>query len=268
MVTQRCALKAAIRPRQTPGHRSARAAARRCTIAGPSSGGRPIRRDDAPEYAGDSGNCLTTSEMRAMQITDILAQMGGLQSMARELGVSEDQAAHGAAALAPAILGGFKKQAQAQPAGLEGLGGLLDQLGGGSLLDNVLAPQPTDVGRGDDVLGQIFGSKDVSRTVAQDAAAQSGLPPDLLKKMLPMLAMLVTGFMAKQGGGGAMPQAAPPGGGLGDLLGGLLGGQAPGAMRPGGAPPGMAPGLASMLDMNGDGNPLDDIMRLAGKVLR
>jgi hypothetical protein len=30
----------------------------------------------------------------------------------------------------------------------------------------------------------------------------------------------------------------------------------------------MAPGLASMLDMNGDGNPLDDIMRLAGKVLR
>jgi len=36
-----------------------------------------------------------------MQITDILAQLGGLQSMARELGVSEDQAASGATALAP-----------------------------------------------------------------------------------------------------------------------------------------------------------------------
>ena len=36
-----------------------------------------------------------------MQITDILAQTGGLQSMARELGVSEAQAASGAAALAP-----------------------------------------------------------------------------------------------------------------------------------------------------------------------
>jgi hypothetical protein len=204
-------------------------------------------------------------ETQAMQITDILAQMGALQSMARELGVSEDQAASGAAALAPAILGGFKKQAQAQPAGLEGLGGLLAQLGGGSLLDNVLSPQPTDVSRGNDVLGQIFGSKDVSRTVAQDAAAQSGLSPDLLKKMLPMLAMLVTGFMARQGGGGgAMPQPAPAGGGLGDLLGGLLGGQAPGARAQAGA----APGLASMLDMNGDGNALDDIMRLAGKVLR
>ena len=74
-----------------------------------------------------------------MQITDILRQMGGLQSMARELGISEDQAASGAAALAPAILGGFKKQAQAQPSGLEGLGGLLGQLGGGGLLDDVVA---------------------------------------------------------------------------------------------------------------------------------
>ena len=59
-----------------------------------------------------------------MQITEILAQMGGLQSMARELGVSETQAANGAEALIPAILGGFKKQAQSQPAGLDGLGRL------------------------------------------------------------------------------------------------------------------------------------------------
>ena len=65
-----------------------------------------------------------------MQITDILAQSGGLQAMARELGISEADAARGASALAPAILGGFKKQAQAQPAGLEGLGGLLGRLGG------------------------------------------------------------------------------------------------------------------------------------------
>ncbi|MBK7469630.1 MAG: hypothetical protein IPI73_02305 [Betaproteobacteria bacterium] len=50
-----------------------------------------------------------------------------------------------------------------------------------------------DVNRGNDVLGQIFGSKDVSRAVAQNAAAQSGLDSSLLKKMLPMLAMLVAG---------------------------------------------------------------------------
>ena len=135
-----------------------------------------------------------------MQFTDMLAQTGGLQAMARELGVSEAQAASGAAALVPALLGGFKKQAQSQPAGLEGLGGLLGQLGGGGLLDDVLAPQPTDVSRGHDVLGQIFGSQDVSRAVAQNAAAQSGLAPALLKKMLPLLAMLVAGYLAKPAG--------------------------------------------------------------------
>lgn len=197
-----------------------------------------------------------------MQITDILAQMGGLQSMARELGVSETQAASGAEALLPAILGGFKKQTQAQPSGLEGLGGLLGRLGGGGLLDQVLAPQPTDVNQGNNVLGQIFGSRDVSRTVAQNAASQSGLDPSLLKKMLPMLAMLVAGFMAKQHGGAAVAQPAAAGGGLGGLLGGLLGGQAAGGATAG------APELASMLDLDGNGNPLDDILRMAGKAMR
>jgi hypothetical protein len=129
--------------------------------------------------------------------------MGGLQSMARELGVSEDEAASGAAALAPAILGGFSKQAQAQPGGANGLGDLLERLGGGGLLDQVLAPQPTDVRPGNDVLGQIFGSKDVSRAVAQNAASQSGLAPGLLQKMLPILAMLISGYMARQHSGGA-----------------------------------------------------------------
>ena len=69
-----------------------------------------------------------------MPFTDMLAQTGGLQSIARELGVSEAQAARGADALLPAILGGFKKQTQSQPTGLAGLGGLLGQLGGGGLL--------------------------------------------------------------------------------------------------------------------------------------
>jgi hypothetical protein len=201
-----------------------------------------------------------------MQITDILAQMGGLQSVARELGISENQAANGAAALVPAILGGFKKQAQAQPTGLAGLGGLLGQLGGGGLLDEVLSPQPTNLSHGNDVLGQIFGSKDVSRAVAQNAASQSGLDPALLRKMLPMLAMLVAGFMSKQQGSGAPAQPSSGSGALGSLLGSLLGGNAAGA---GGTRPGTAAeGLASMLDLNGDGNPLDDILQMVGKATR
>ncbi len=186
-----------------------------------------------------------------MQITDLISQMGGLQSVARELGVSPQQAESGAAALLPAILGGFKKQAQSS-AGGGGLGDLLGQLGGGGLLDNVLSPQPTNVGLGNDVLGQIFGSKDVSRTVAASAAEKSGLDPALLKKMLPVLAMMAAGYLAKQGGG-----ARSGGGGLGGLLGGLLGG---GNARQSGG------GLGALLDTNGNGNPLDDILGMAGKL--
>ena len=193
-----------------------------------------------------------------MQITEILEQAGGLQAIARELGISEADAARGAAALAPAVLGGFKKQAQAQPSGVEGLEGLLGQLGGGSLLENVLAPEPTDVSRGDDVLGQIFGSRDVSRTVAADASGRSGVSQDVLKKMLPMVAMMIAGYMST-GRGGASGAGPAAGSGLGGLLGGLFGGGASG----GGAGAG---GLASMLDMNRDGNPLDDILRMAGKL--
>jgi hypothetical protein len=204
-----------------------------------------------------------------MQITDMLAQTGGLQSIAKELGISQSQAASGAAALAPAILGGFKKQAQSQPSGLGGLGSLVAKLGGGGLLDDVVGSQPTNVSRGNDVLGQIFGSKDVSRTVAQNAASNTGLSSELLKKMLPMMAMLVTGYLAKQGAGAAASapttaSATPTGGVLDGVLGGMLGGSRSGGAA--GAPrTGAAGGIASMLDMNGDGNVLDDILRMAGK---
>jgi|APFEC2959095171_1045051.scaffolds.fasta_scaffold00009_207 hypothetical protein len=209
-----------------------------------------------------------------MNLTDILAQAGGIDSMARDLGVSPETAKAGADALLPAILGGFKKQAQTG-GGIEGLGGLLGQLGGGGLLDAVLGSQPTPVDRGNDVLGQIFGSKDVSRTVAGHAAEQSGLDSGLLKKMLPILAMLVAGYLAKQGG------QEGEGGGLGGLIGGMLGGGGAGglggvlgsvlgggAASGGGAPAasGGLGGLGKLIDLNGDGNPLDDIIGMAGKL--
>ena len=189
----------------------------------------------------------------------MLGTLGGLQSIAGELGVTEAQAKAGADALLPAILGGFKKHAQAQPEGLDGLLNMVGGLGGGGMLDEVLAPRATDVTQGNNVLGQIFGSHDVSRTVAQNAAAQTGLNPAVLKKMLPMLAMLVGGYMSNQ----SRPSAAssPTGdGGLGSLIGGLMAGSSSSHTGAG--------GLASMLDLNGDGNALDDILGMAGRFMR
>ncbi|MGL5838075.1 MAG: DUF937 domain-containing protein [Sphingorhabdus sp.] len=209
-----------------------------------------------------------------MDMLDMLKQSGAIGSIAQQLGVDERVATTGAGALLPAILGGFKKTAQAQPSGIEGLGGLLGGLGGGGLLDSVLSPEPTPVEKGNDVLGQIFGSKDVSRSVAGHASEQTGIDPSLLKKMLPILAMLVAGYMAKQAGGeqggglggligGMMGGGQGNSGGLGGMLGSVLGGGQQAAPAGGGLG-----GLGSLLDMDRDGNPLDDIIGMAGKMMR
>lgn len=155
-----------------------------------------------------------------MNITDLIAQAGGLGSVAQELGVDEATALRGATALLPALVGGLHGKDAASPGAGGGLGALLEGLGGAALASSVLQPGPTDVTAGNGLLGHLFGSKDASRTVAADAAEKSGLPVDLLKKMLPLLAMLVAGYMAKQGG------REQSGGGLGGMLGSLLGGGA------------------------------------------
>ena len=188
-----------------------------------------------------------------MNMMDVLQQAGGLERMASELGVSKSVAETGTAALLPPILGGFKKTAQARSGGIDGLGRLLDQLGGGGLFDSVADPQPTPVAKGDAVLGQIFGSKVVSRTVAAGAEQQTGISSELLKQMLPYVAMMVSGYMAKQGG-----ESAGNGGGLGGLIGGLGGGNEASS----------ANGIGSLLDLNGDGNALDDMIGMAGKLIR
>lgn len=199
-----------------------------------------------------------------MQITDLLAQAGGLSALSQRLGIDEQQAYRGADALMPALLGGFKKQAQAQPAGLAGLAGLFQQLGGERMLSEAMKAQAADAAPGNDILGQLFGSKEVSRNVAQNAAAQSGLDQGTLQKMLPMLAMLVTGYLSRQQAGSAAASPASGLGSLGNLAGQLLGGQNARARTGNNG----NNSLLALLDMNGDGNVLDDIMRMASRMRR
>ncbi len=180
-----------------------------------------------------------------MSMLDALTQAGGPQAISRELGVDEQTAQSGMAALLPAVLGGMQNNA-AGPQGLGGLAGMLGGMGGAGMMSNALASEPTDVGQGNALLGHFFGSKDTSRAVADHASQQSGVSPGLLKKMLPIVAMLAAGYFAKkaqahrsqtptdapaQGGaiGGATtaPDPTQTGGdmgGMGGMLGSLLGG--------------------------------------------
>lgn len=180
-----------------------------------------------------------------MNLTDILRSQGGIDAIASQLGISPADAERGAGALLPAILHGMGQQTTSEGAVAEGSGGgladILTQLGGGALASNVIAPEPTELDKGNSILGQIFGSKDVSRQVAGHAAQSSGLDPAILKKMLPILAMLVGGYLSSrstQGGGGlggiigsvlgsmaGSQGGGGLGGGLGSILGSVLGGR-------------------------------------------
>jgi hypothetical protein len=79
-----------------------------------------------------------------MQIAHILTQMGGLESMAgssasartRRPAVRKRSSRRSSAVL----------RSRSQPSGVERLGDLLGQLGGGSLMDNVLSPEKRSEG--------------------------------------------------------------------------------------------------------------------------
>lgn len=194
-----------------------------------------------------------------MNITEMLQQTGALGSISKELGLAPAATQAAADALLPAILGGFKKQAQPTGGGLGSLVEMMGGLGGGGLLDAVIGNNATPTEPGNEILGQIFGSKDVSRTVAGQAAQSTGIDPGILKKMLPLLAMAVAGYLSSQRGGQSATETEPASGGIGAILGQVLGGGKAG---------GGLGGLTSMLDLNGDGNPLDDILKMAGKLGR
>ena len=174
-----------------------------------------------------------------MDLNQILRSQGGIDAIAAQLGIPPEQAQRGAEALLPSILGGFGQRTAAEPAGGGGgLADVLESLGGGGLADNVIGPEPTEIGKGNDILGQIFGSKQVSREVAGGAAQTSGLDPALLKKMLPILAMLVAGYLSRSKGGG---------GGLGAVLGQVIGGMGGGGFGGGGLGGGLGGVLGSIL---------------------
>jgi hypothetical protein len=92
---------------------------------------------------------------------------------------------------------------------------------------------PQGVAEGNGILGHLFGSKDLSRAVAAQAAQATGIGQDVLKQMLPVIASMIMGGLFKQstnqmqagGMGGSNP--------LGELIeqmmrqgGGMMGGGA------------------------------------------
>ncbi|MFO7303541.1 MAG: DUF937 domain-containing protein [Acidobacteriota bacterium] len=161
------------------------------------------------------------------------------------LGLQPDQARTAIERLLPALAGGMARNVT-QPGGLESLESALTRGNHARYLDDPSQLGGDDsIAEGNGILGHLLGSKDVSRQVASQVSAETGIGADVLKKMLPMLASVVMAALARNASRSSTGQVQfgqdGPGGGLFDLLGPLLaGGQ--------GSQPG---GLGAAIDMLG-----------------
>ena len=168
--------------------------------------------------------------------------LGGVAQLAKSLGTDENQMEGAVAAAIPAILAGMANNTR-QPAGAEALSNALnahspsifDQLG--SLLGG-----SSD---GAKILGHVLGARQPK--VAENLSGQSGINLDVIMKLLPILAPLVMGYLS-----GQKQSRGLDAGGLGSVLGAER-------KQVEQKKPGLG-GLASILDADGDGSIVDDLL--------
>jgi hypothetical protein len=178
-------------------------------------------------------------------------------AIGRQFGLNESQTRAALDALAPVVAAGIRRSAQS-PEGLQEIfKSVLTGGFGGALDDEDAVRFDRAKPAGDDILGQIFGGKKVSREVAQRLSTTSGIGAAVLKKLLPIVAGIIMGALAKKMGSAtagtrdAQPQS-DSGGGLGDILKDVLGG--------GGRSASPSPQPVPSPQGRGSGNPLEDIL--------
>jgi hypothetical protein len=132
---------------------------------------------------------------------DMLAQAqngNGLQALAEQYGLSMQQTQSAVAALLPA----FSQGLQRNTADPYGLGAFMTAMASGQhakyFEDAARAFSPQGLDEGNGILGHLFGSKDLSRAVANQAAQASGVSQQILQQMLPAIATMVMGGLFKQ----------------------------------------------------------------------
>lgn len=193
----------------------------------------------------------------------VTEQLSGpnLTQLSKQIGADEATTSQAVQAALPMLLGGLARNASS-PDGAASLGSALNEhrdaiqnLGG--LLGNA------ESGPGGGILGHIFGQK--RATVESGVGQATGLQQHQVGKLLMVLAPIVMAALARRQQAHQEQEVALPGaptpaqagpGGLPDIL------QREAQEAQQRAPTGLG-GLLGMLDRDGDGNPLNDIGRLA-----
>ncbi len=187
-----------------------------------------------------------------------------LDNLASQFNITPEEADQAVRAIVPELSGGFLKQAS-EPAAFGSFAGLLSADQYRAAFADPSAAQAS-AQQGGDKLEQLFGSRAALDAAVARASSATGIGPEMLAQMLPVIASMIFGGLAKsmeaQGFGGILgelskalaqgglgpilgqtPQAAPaeagpqPRAGRNSGLGGLLGAVLEGLKRLTGAPP-------------------------------
>jgi hypothetical protein len=158
------------------------------------------------------------------------------ENLAERFGITAEQANAAIQALVPALSAGLQKAVQ-NPGSLSGLVG---QLSAGlyqtAFQSSDSAHSDAAVSGGSGILNQIFGDPNVVGQIAQQASRITGLRPDLLARMAPVIASMVAGglmsslksqgfsnILGQLGSSGGSGAGGAPAGGLGGLLSSIMG---------------------------------------------
>lgn len=172
-----------------------------------------------------------------------------LAQISRQLGISEEQTREALPA-ALATLTGAMAQNTAQPQGAQQLSNALSRDHDGSILDSLddfLGSGNTAPGAS--ILGHILGGR--QQKVAGTLGRNTGLDPNTTAQLLALLAPIVLGYLGRR----QRQQGLDPGG-----LAGVLGQERQQVEQI----PQARQGLGALLDLDGDGQVLDDLANLAG----
>jgi len=202
-------------------------------------------------------------------LNEVLNAGGGslVKELGKQFGLDSEAAQAAVKGLLPAIAKGMQKKSQSG-----NLGDIFSKLGQQNV-DNYV-DQPNIFGdstakeNGDVILGDIFGNKDISRSVAKQAAESNNLDYGMMKKMLPIIAGIAFAVLSKknQSSGGGLLGTVVKGAMGGRASGGLLASLLPMLLGRGRRQQQNSGGLESFLDFDGDGSIADDVWNLARKL--
>lgn len=172
-----------------------------------------------------------------------------VKQMSAQLGADERTVNNAITAALPMLLGGLARNS-ANPQGAEALSSALARDHDGGIFDNLVGFLGSgNAGAGPNILGHIFGGK--TDAMASALGKASGLNAGSAGSLLAMLAPLVMGALGR-----TQRQSGLDSGGLANMLGNER-------SRLEQSAPGLS-GLARMLDLDGDGQIMDDIGTIAG----